>query len=1300
MQGRIDLRRVGAYLACAALLVGVVVVGVPAPSRAAAPVQTTFTLEGCDRPVGLTMPQPDGSFVCRDADYGTGNQGSNWAELDLVPFRLTARVKPAQTLTVVIAADARDGDDIGFDHLSEPTLNARLSGPACQQPVAGDQTTELGLGGIDVTLVRALEVSSQGDETCVYDWHQRLGMGSGSSDWSVKTSLLNEDLTTSGVGSKTVALNTEQVDAQGISKQIQAASGDGYLWSVSKSNVASTSAVDTCVDNATASFVTTISWTRTPVTGDVTWTTQVFATNPSSRRLNVVVEDVVSADGAEVDRTTGPMAGVPALSSNVKVLEHSGTAPTGSVTVSDIATATYLDPHTGEPIPITTTATASSTVQLNRAGNPSAEISDVTTSSQPLALTAFTDGSSDVSIGEVVDAPITWESGPVSRSGSATLTFASLLPQQYAGVVSVDDEASLTDALGDVVTATASASVVGQPSPPRLTLVKVVDVPPTRDSTFFFSLWPLGAGGAKATDEPMLDGRVTVPSGASASGSAEVTLPPSEFGYLWEELPAPGYVAPDAGVLAPMDVCESATGVVENTRAVGTIEVTKAVLGPTVGASATATVLVDCGTDAAYDEILAVSPGIPASTRPIPTGTSCTVSEPDPPPGYELVAVSPSQVSVTEGPTPVGVTVTNQRLLGQLTVTKVLDGVSAGASTTFTAHVDCEPGDTYDSDVTLAVTPPATQQTSDPLAIPVGLRCTVTEPEIPTGWALAGIAPGAVTIGTDPSAVAITNARAEGSLVVQKIAEGQALGAATSFPINVDCTDGFGDTVVLDVGDQGAAFEVIDGIPSGSVCTISEDAPTEGWELVDITPNPVVIGTNRAAPAAVTVTNRRETGRIDIVKRAVGPIAGATQNFTVRVDCAGDGNDTDLTLRMPGDDGQTTATVGGIPTGVECTVTEPDVPPGWAVTGIDPNPVLVTDTPAAVTITNTRSLGGLTIVKQLEGDVAGADTTFTMHASCPDAGLEQDVTLSVSNGASASGTIGGIPSGTTCTVTETDLAAGWRLGLIRPEEVRIPVYADAAVAVSNVRETGGVGITKSLSGPISGAPTTFSAYLDCDGAAYDQPVSLTLAPDVTATVLVDGIPTGTSCVFTEPSIPPQWTLGGIASNEITIETTDIVEVNIVNVRATGELSITKRIDGELDADATFDLALDCDDDLFDTAVPVTVPAGASSVTESFSGIPTGVTCAVTETRAATGWVLDSIDPGSVTVSGEPTTVVVSNRFDAASPALSPSPDPLPTGSGALPSTGGGIPAAAIVGGVGLLLLGGGVLAMRGRRRRG
>ena len=231
---------------------------------------------------------------------------------------------------------------------------------------------------------------------------------------------------------------------------------------------------------------------------------------------------------------------------------------------------------------------------------------------------------------------------------------------------------------------------------------------------------------------------------------------------------------------------------------------------------------------------------------------------------------------------------------------------------------------------------------------------------------------------------------------------------------------------------------MIDGIASGSTCTITEDDPPDGWELVDITPNPVVIGTDQTAPAVVTVTNRRETGRLDIVKQAVGPIAGAGQNFTVHLDCPGDQYDTDLTMRVPGDDGDTTATVGGIPTGVECTITETDLPDGWALTGIEPNPVTVTDTDDEVdaTITNTRILGGLTVTKRLDGDVAGADTTFTMHVACPDADIDQDLTLTVTDGESASDTIDGIPTGVACTVTETDMPDGWRLDVIAPEQVR------------------------------------------------------------------------------------------------------------------------------------------------------------------------------------------------------------------------------------------------------------------------
>ena len=172
----------------------------------------------------------------------------------------------------------------------------------------------------------------------------------------------------------------------------------------------------------TGSFTTTISWTRTPVTGDVTWTTQVFATNPSGRQLNVRVEDVVSADGAVVDRTTGPVVAVPALSTNVKVLDHSGTAPASATTVSDTATATYLDPDTGATVPGTTTATASAPVTVTVGRQPDgsdhrrhdrdpAPRADRAVQPEPPTSASVTSSTT----------PITWKSGTVNASGSATL---------------------------------------------------------------------------------------------------------------------------------------------------------------------------------------------------------------------------------------------------------------------------------------------------------------------------------------------------------------------------------------------------------------------------------------------------------------------------------------------------------------------------------------------------------------------------------------------------------------------------------------------------------------------------------------------------------------------------------------------------------------------------------------------------------------------------------------------------------------------------------------------------------------
>jgi len=100
-----------------------------------------------------------------------------------------------------------------------------------------------------------------------------------------------------------------------------------------------------------------------------------------------------------------------------------------------------------------------------------------------------------------------------------------------------------------------------------------------------------------------------------------------------------------------------------------------------------------------------------------------------------------------------------------------------------------------------------------------------------------------------------------------------------------------------------------------------------------------------------------------------------------------------------------------------------------------------------------------------------------------------------------------------------------------------------------------------LIGPVDGAPTTFSAFLDCQGSAFDQRVVVTATQANPGTAVIDGIPVGVRCTFTEVDIPGQWSLGGVASPDVTIDGPDPVQVDAVNSRRTGDVTVVKRLAG-------------------------------------------------------------------------------------------------------------------------------------------
>ena len=160
--------------------------------------------------------------------------------------------------------------------------------------------------------------------------------------------------------------------------------------------------------------------------------------------------------------------------------------------------------------------------------------------------------------------------------------------------------------------------------------------------------------------------------------------------------------------------------------------------------------------------------------------------------------------------------------------------------------------------------------------------------------------------------------------------------------------------------------------------------------------------------------------------------------------------------------------------------------------------------------------------------------------------------------------------------------------------------------------------------------------------------------------MISGIPTGVTCTAEEVQVPDQWSLGGVASDTVTITDTELITVHVVNTRVTGELTVVKAVEGDpSDSDTSFDLVLDCDDDFFDTAVPVDLPAGDTAVSEAFSGIPTGVICSVTEEALPDNWELVSVTPAQTEITeADPAVVTVLNRFlppAAGPPVENPSP---------------------------------------------
>ncbi|PJI86638.1 DUF5979 domain-containing protein [Luteimicrobium subarcticum] len=360
------------------------------------------------------------------------------------------------------------------------------------------------------------------------------------------------------------------------------------------------------------------------------------------------------------------------------------------------------------------------------------------------------------------------------------------------------------------------------------------------------------------------------------------------------------------------------------------------------------------------------------------------------------------------------------------------------------------------------------------------------------------------------------------------------------------------------------------------------------------------------------------------------------------------------------------------------------------------------DTIEGITVTNTYEEGGFSVTKAV--DTGGAvdqdgnpivyDRTYDFTASCTfnDTEVVPADQQSFTLGDGDTETVTGLPAGSDCTVTETDDggAASTTIDTTTADGATDPVDGTSTdfvitpdtdqtdpttitntVDVTNTYTVGSVVVTKSLAG--DGADDwgdgPFVVHMTCtlDGTdpdpVYDADHTFTPPDDLVWTV--EDLPTGASCQVTEPED------GG--ANSVAVDpspaivgddaTDDATPISVTNTFTEGEVTATKNfagltgttLDQAMDRTYTFELA--CTREVNGETVDVPIPGDnpvdvvpSDDPTATWSGLPTGATCTVTEQFPddATNPPTPSYDPATVTV-GDGTTVNVdvTNTFETA-----------------------------------------------------
>ena len=377
---------------------------------------------------------------------------------------------------------------------------------------------------------------------------------------------------------------------------------------------------------------------------------------------------------------------------------------------------------------------------------------------------------------------------------------------------------------------------------------------------------------------------------------------------------------------------------------------------------------------------------------------------------------------------------------------------------------------------------------------------------------------------------------------------------------NDDNTKSWNTSVTIKAGELTGDSDPVSVDPSASGYALDETA-AQGYDAVHTS----ISALNFCDTKDVPVQDSRQLGHVRVTKVLDGPAAGADTQFVFDVVCD---NGYTTTLEVDGAGSDQTDDV--IPTGVNCTITEQTPPTGWENSGSNPSDGEVSaeqsdSSDNTVTITNTRLLGHITVSKSLVGDVAGAPTTFTFDWECAETGdyAGDSGTLQVDGeGTASTGDV--IPTGVSCTITETDVDAHWTLTATSPEDGSATAAESDGegntVSFTNTRVVGNITVNKTRVGQVAGASTVFTFNIVCaDFPEYNEQLVIDTAEAETASATSGDIPTDVECTVTEQSTAG-WQQTTPASGGVDVTVPG--EASFTNTRLEGPLQLSKSVTPE------------------------------------------------------------------------------------------------------------------------------------------